>query len=75
MNLLIATMESADRHIFGSVGHYKTYPTIRLLVKPGSATAVPTRDSLREPKFNLLVGRLNSVTSVADVAADLNAKV
>mmetsp|Transcript_78226 Transcript_78226/g.117694 ORF Transcript_78226/g.117694 Transcript_78226/m.117694 type:complete len:97 (+) Transcript_78226:1485-1775(+) len=47
----------------------------RLLVDPGLCAARPLRNAIGEPVTNFLIGRLNGVTAVTDIASDLNAEV
>jgi hypothetical protein len=46
-----------------------------LLVDPRVRVGLPPAHTLREPQGDLLLGRLDGVRSVADVASDVNAKV
>ena len=46
-----------------------------LFVNPSGRAGVPRGDSLGEPKSDLLLGRLDSIGTVADVAADLDAEI
>ena len=46
-----------------------------LLVDPWLGAALPAADALGEPKSDFLLGGLDRVTSVADVASDLDAEV
>ena len=46
-----------------------------LLVHPRGRVVVPLADALREPQRDLLVGAVDAVAAMADVAADVNAEV
>jgi hypothetical protein len=61
-----------------TVGRYKAnlrYTYLDLLIDPGLFTAFVGRDTFREPKRNLFLRRFNSVTSVTNVATNLNAEI
>lgn len=47
----------------------------RLLVNPGLAARLPLADTLWEPVSNFLVGGIDRIRSVADVAANFNAQI
>jgi hypothetical protein len=46
-----------------------------LFIDPGLFARRPFRNALREPVSNFFVGRLDRITSVADVAANFNAEI
>ena len=65
-------MAESKRHVI----HVISLAPIYLLVKPVLGMRLPVEDlSLLEPERNLLLGILNRVRSVANVAADLNAEI